>query len=84
MKYRYAGTGFTINVLPGETTAQAQARILREQQQADRPSLQLLKSQIELVRCIEALELDPNADHSALVGVLREIVKVTHRLEPVP
>lgn len=78
MKYRYSGTGFVIEVREDETVDQAVKRLLAEQKNHDRPTMQLLLAQVRVVHALNALDREGQVH---VASVLREMVRMTHGLQ---
>jgi len=75
--YRYEGSGFRINVRPGELPSETVARLLKEQPNVDRPATPLLKSQVCLVHAIEDIDCAVTWEQArpCVVQALREIAR---------
>jgi hypothetical protein len=82
VSYRYTGSGFRINVKPGEIVSDTLARLKTEQHGVDRPTGQLLVAQVRMVHAIEDVRvaIDFEQARDALVRALEEIARASFGL----
>ena len=82
MTYRYQGSGFKIDVKPGEIVSDTVARLRKEQHNVDKPPGQLLVAQVRIVHAIEDVRaaVDFEQAQQALVSALEEIARASFNL----
>lgn len=84
MTFRYSGTGFYINVKPGEIVGDTIKRLLAEQPNAARPGTSQLRAQVKFVHAIEDMRVvqDIEAMREILVSVMTDLAREIHDLTP--
>lgn len=82
MTYRYTGSGFRINVKPGEIVSDTVKRLREEQANVDKPPGQLMVAQVRIVHAIEDVRVavDFEQARDALVTALEEIARASFGL----
>jgi hypothetical protein len=82
VSYRYTGSGFRINVKPGEIVSDTVQRLKAEQHGVDRPTGQLLIAQVRLVHAIEDVKVAVDFEQAkrAIVDALEEIARASFGL----